>query len=200
MNTPWIVARGDERFPAPDIATLKEWLAAGNLHPQDQVWNPDAQQWMSIRDLKKLIATAPAAIGSAVAGASADPIEAKPANPDGAARQSKRLSPGCRFAATGCAGMLLGALLTLVIEVWMAAAGIQAIASIMGGSATHSPSPVSGPTSAQYDLSQCGVTDSLSGSGPEDRDPGLREACNRAREEMRQREIHKRNVDRDANE
>ncbi|MEA2327157.1 MAG: hypothetical protein QOE68_2116 [Thermoanaerobaculia bacterium] len=175
MDTLWIVARGDARFEAPDIATLKTWVAAGNLRADDRLWNPYTRQWIVARDLPELALADTVAVSPAVSAVG------QPANVTPPVAK-KGLSSGCKSLGIGCLGVIVGIVLTIGAEVWMAAAGIQAVKdALSGGSGGGYPSSTaSNAPAAQVDLSQCGMKRGW-GLDPEDKDPALKKACDEAR-------------------
>jgi uncharacterized RDD family membrane protein YckC len=41
----WIVQREEQRYPATDVETLRQWAVSGNIRPADQVWSPLRGEW-----------------------------------------------------------------------------------------------------------------------------------------------------------
>jgi hypothetical protein len=190
MDAHWIVARGEQRFQAPDISTLKEWLASGKLHANDQIWNPVASQWIGIRDLTQLIATGSDGTQTVTTAGSTSVSQSSGQPSASTVSTKKKSSGGCRLAAVGCGGVFVGIALTLGVEFWMVAAGVQAVKNAFSGGSSPSYSASGGNDQAppQYDLRQCGIKRGW-GVDPEDKDPGLRAACDKARAEELQRDI-----------
>jgi uncharacterized RDD family membrane protein YckC len=52
--TEWIVARGEQQFPVPDLATLKEWVATGKVATGDRIWHPVSGQWAMAREIPEI--------------------------------------------------------------------------------------------------------------------------------------------------
>lgn len=56
----WVVARGEERYQAPDLGTIRGWAAGGSLRPDDRIWNPATGQWMIAKNHAEIAAAFPA--------------------------------------------------------------------------------------------------------------------------------------------
>lgn len=50
MTSAWKIRRGDTEYPVAGVDQLREWAAAGNVGPDDYVWNPILEKWMYARD------------------------------------------------------------------------------------------------------------------------------------------------------
>jgi uncharacterized RDD family membrane protein YckC len=53
-GTEWIVQRGEQQFPVPDVATLKQWVTTGNITPGDRIWHPVSGAWTSAAQVPEI--------------------------------------------------------------------------------------------------------------------------------------------------
>ena len=50
-NGDWIIQRGDQRFTAPDLPTIKQWFTEKRVLPSDSIWHSSLDGWKTPSEL-----------------------------------------------------------------------------------------------------------------------------------------------------
>ena len=100
-------------------------------------------------------------------------------------------SNGCKTTMVGCGGVVFGIVLTIGVEFWAVAAGVQAVQDAFSSPRNRQyeyPSPQPQPDrSSSADLSRCGSASE--GFAEEERDPSLKKACDEERARQRNQKV-----------